>query len=327
LPLKQFIPLSEPKPKFLITDTVPEGFIEGFEKLGFEVDYRQKPTNSELFEIAGQYTGIVVNTSLILTKEVLDKAILLKYILRPGSGLDNVDVDYAKAKGIEIFNSPEANADAVAEHVIGMIFSLLDFIPRASEQVKQLQWIRQPNNGTLFKGKTIAIIGYGNTGSALAKKLSGFGVHILVYDKYKKGFGNETLREASMREIFDKADLVSLHIPLTNETEYLVNDGFIDNFKKPIYLLNTSRGKNVKLDALIHGLKAGKILGVALDVLENENIISYSAKEKQQLQTLITAGNVIVTPHIAGWTKESREQIFMMVLEKFGNYFISHEGR
>ena len=317
--------MSEPKPKFLITDTIPDGFIEGFEELGFEVDYRQKPSNSELYKIADQYTGIVVNTSLILTKEVLDKAVLLKYILRPGSGLDNVDVAYAKEKGILIFNSPEANADAVAEHVIGMIFGLLDHIPRASQQVAQFQWIRQPNNGTLFKGKTIGIIGYGNTGAALAKKLFGFGVHILVYDKYKKGFGNENVKEAEMAEIFENADLLSLHIPLTNETEYLVNNGFIENFKKSFYLINTSRGKNVNLNSLIYGLKSGKVLGAALDVLENENISGYSAEEKEQLQSLFAAGNVIVTPHIAGWTNESREQIFMMVLEKFRNYFISSQ--
>ena len=316
--------MSEQKPKFLITDNVPEGFIEGFENLGFIVDHKQKPTNEELYEIADQYTGIVVNTSLILTKEVIDKAIQLKYILRPGSGLDNVDVSYAEAKGIKIFNSPEANADAVAEHVIGMIFSLLNFIPRASEQVKQLKWIREPNNGTLFKGKTIGIIGYGHTGMAIAKKLSGFGVNILVYDKYKKGFGNETVKEADMDEIYENADLLSLHIPLTDDTEYLVDDDFIESFRKPIYLVNTSRGKNVNIRSLINGLKSGKLLGIALDVLENENINSYSEKEKEQLLTLINAGNGIITPHIAGWTKESREQIFMMVLEKFKNYFISN---
>ena len=312
--------MSAEQPKFLVTDNVPDGFIAGFEKLGFAVDHPQKLSNEELYEIVGQYTGIVVNTSLLLTKEVLDKAVLLKYILRPGSGLDNVDIAYAEKKGIQIFNSPEANADAVAEHVVGMIFGLLDFIPRASEQVKQLQWIREPNNGTLLKGKTIGIIGYGHTGTALAKKLSGFGVHVLVYDKYKNGFGNESVVEATMQEIFDKADLVSLHIPLTHETEYLVNNIYIENFKKPIYFINTSRGKNVSLSSLIHALRSGKLLGAALDVLENENINSYTSKEKEQFQALIASGNVIVTPHIAGWTKESREQIFMVVLEKFKNY-------
>jgi len=316
--------LSESQTKFLVTDNVPEGFIAGFEELGFIVDHIQKPTNDELYEMAGAYTGIVVNTSLILTKKLIDKAILLKYILRPGSGLDNVDVNHAEQKGIKIFNSPEANADAVAEHVIGMIFSLLDFIPRASEQVKQLQWIREPNNGTLFKGKTIGIIGYGNTGTALAKKLSGFGVHILVYDKYKTGFGNNLIKEADMPEIFENADLISLHIPLTDETEYLVDDEFIDHFKKTFYLINTSRGKNVKSDSLIRGLQSGKLLGVALDVIENENIKSYSLKEKGQLQELMVSGNIIITPHIAGWTKESREQIFMVVLEKFKNYFLNN---
>ena len=303
----------------------PAGFIEGIEKLGFGVEHIQKLSNQKFLEIAAQYTGIVVNTSLVLDKALLDKAILLKYILRPGSGLDNIDTVYAEKKGIKIFNSPEANADAVAEHVIGLMLGLLNFIPRANEQVRQYQWLRQPNNGTLIKGKTIGIIGYGHTGTALAKKLSGFDTHILVYDKYKQGFGNETISEVTMEAIFENADLVSLHIPLTNETQYLVNDDFIASFKKAFYLVNTSRGKNVSLPSLIHGLQSGKLRGVALDVLENENINAYTLKEKEQLEALISSGNVIITPHIAGWTSESRIAIFMLLLEKFKNYFQANE--
>ena len=313
--------MSEKQPKFLVTDNVPDGFIEGIEQLGFGVDHIQKLSNQKFHEIAGQYTGIVVNTSLILDKPLLDKAVLLKYILRPGSGLDNIDVGYAESKGIKIFNSPEANADAVAEHVIGLIFGLLNFIPRAFEQARQFQWVRQPNNGTLMKGKTIGIIGYGHTGTALAKKLSGFDARVLVYDKYKKGFGNGAVTEATMEEIFENADIISLHIPLTNETEYLVNGDFIARFKKPFYLVNTSRGKNVNISSLIHALQSGKLRGVALDVLENEKMDSYTSKEKEQLQELITSGNVMITPHIAGWTSESRSDIFMLVLKKFNFFF------
>ncbi len=308
--------------KFLVTDKLPDGFIEGIEQLGFKADHFQTLSNEALAEIIDQYTGIVVNTSLILDKTAIDKASILKYILRPGSGLDNIDIEYAESKGIRIFSSPEANADAVAEHAMGLLLALMNFIPRASEQVKGHQWIRQPNNGTLLKGKTVGIIGYGHTGPALAEKLSGFGVKILVYDKYKHGFGNKLVEESPMEQIFETADVLSLHIPLTQETENLVNDDFIARFSKSFYLINTSRGKNVKLQSVINGLNAGKLLGAGIDVLDNEDINAYSEQEAELFDELVNAGNIIITPHIAGWTTESREGIFMLVLEKFKKYFI-----
>ena len=314
--------MNETQAKFLVTDKVPDGFIEGIEELGFKTDHYNTLTNEKFLDIIGQYEGIVVNTSLLLNKLAIDRATKVRFLLRPGSGLDNIDTEYAESKGIRIFNSPEANADAVAEHAIGLLLSLLNFIPKASEQVKQFQWIREPNNGTLLKGKTVGIIGYGHTGSAMAKKLSGFETRILAYDKYKKGFGNASVKECEMKDIFQNADIVSLHIPLTPETAYLVNDEFIESFQKPFYLINTSRGKNVKIKDISAGLRSGKIRGAGLDVLENENFSSYSIQEKEAFQELTQSGNIIITPHIAGWTKESRSAIFMLVLEKFKKYFL-----
>lgn len=306
--------------KFLVTDLVPKGCIEDLEQMGFQVDHIEDLSNAELKRIIAEYTGIVVRTSLTLDKEMLDKAINLKYILRPGSGLDNINVEYADLKGIKIFNSPEANSDAVAEHAVGLLFGLLNNIPRANEQTREGKWIRQPNTGFLLKGKTVGIIGYGHTGSAFVHRLSGFEVQILVYDKYKKGFGSNYIIESNLEQIFDEAEVVSLHIPLTKETEYIINESFIDKMKKQFYLLNTSRGKNVDIKSVIKGLQSGKILGAGLDVLENENISTFTAEENHQLEELFKSGNVILTPHIAGWTHESRDNIFYFALNKFKKY-------
>jgi D-3-phosphoglycerate dehydrogenase / 2-oxoglutarate reductase len=306
--------------KFLVTDLVPPGCIMDLQKLGFEVDHIEDLTNEELIKIIGNYTGLVVRTSLIMNKEMLDAAVNLKYILRPGSGMDNIDVAYAKSKGIILLNSPEANSDAVAEHAIGLLLSLVNYISRSAAEVKQGDWIRTANTGMLLKGKTIGIIGYGHTGSALASKLKCFGMKILVYDKYKSGFGAPGIIESTLEDIFLESDILSLHIPLNAETRHLINDLFIERFRKPFFLVNTSRGKVVDTDAVIRALKSGKLRGAGLDVLENEDLRSYSVEEKARLNELLGAGNVIVTPHIAGWTKESRDDIFYVVLEKFKSY-------
>jgi D-3-phosphoglycerate dehydrogenase len=306
--------------RFLVTDLVPSACIEDLQHLGFEVDHIEDMSNDELTKIIGNYTGLVIRTSLILDKSMIDRAVNLKYVLRPGSGMDNIDVPYAEAKGIKLFNSPEANSDAVAEHAIGLLLGLLNHIPRSFDQIKNGSWIRNENTGILLKGKTVGLIGYGHTGSAMAQKLSGFGCRIMVYDKYKRGFGGNGVEEAAMADIFENADVLSLHIPLNTETNHLINEDFISQFKKPFFLINTSRGKITDLKAAIAGLKSGKLLGAGLDVLENENFSSYSANDKKQLNDLWSSGNIIITPHIAGWTKESRNNIFYVVIDKFKAY-------
>jgi D-3-phosphoglycerate dehydrogenase len=276
-------------------------------------------SNEDLIKNIHRYSGIVVNTSLIMNVEMLNAAIHLKYILRPGSGLDNIDVAAAMERGIIVLNSPEGNADAVGEHAAGLLLSLLNFIPRAAAEVRQGLWIRKENTGIEIKGKTIGIIGYGNTGSAFASKMSGFGAQILAYDKYKSDFGNAFVLEAQMQDIFEQADIVSLHIPLTSESHHLVSNAFIAAFKKPFYLLNTSRGKIVDTPELISALLSGKISGAALDVLEHEGI-EKNLSAKLELESLLNAGNIIITPHIAGWTEEARKKIFFIVLHKFSEY-------
>lgn len=306
--------------KFLITDTVPVGFVESFSSLGFEPEYRKEITNDELARDIGRYTGMVVNTSMRLDAEMLGKGVQLKYILRPGSGLDNIDVPFAQSKGIQVFSSPEANKDAVGEHAIGLLLGLLRHIPRADAQVKNKEWIRHANTGLEIKDKTIGIIGFGNTGSGFAKKLQGFDAEILVYDKYAGNFGLPYIRETSLEEIMLKADILSLHIPLTAETRLMVDEAFIDRFKKSFYLVNTSRGGVVKLSAVNSALKKGKLAGAALDVLENEKLASYHPAEMQLFEELVSHPDVILTPHIAGWSREARENIFWVVLEKFKSY-------
>ncbi|MGZ5281201.1 MAG: NAD(P)-dependent oxidoreductase [Bacteroidia bacterium] len=312
---------------FLVTDTVPQGFLDELHKLGFRTEYVARMNTEELEPIVHMYDGIVVNTAMHMDKNMLDKAQKLKYVLRPGSGLDNIDVAYAESKNILVLNSPEGNKDAVAEHALALLLSLLNYIPRAWEQVQNMDWVRQPNTGTELKGKTVAIIGYGNTGSAFARKLSGFETQILVYDKYKTDINDSYVSTATLEEIYEMADVVSFHIPLTPETRHWINDDFINSFSKPVYLLNTSRGGIAKTDSIITGLENRKLLGAGLDVLENEKIAHYTETEKAVFLKLIKAGNVIITPHIAGWTQEARNKIFFMVLDKFSKWLQHRQAR
>ncbi|MDQ3072719.1 MAG: hypothetical protein M3Q97_05605 [Bacteroidota bacterium] len=305
---------------FLVTDYVPDGFTEAIESMGYHVDYLPVLDNIQLGAIIDRYQGMVISTHVTLDKLMLERAARLKYILRPGSGLDNVDLDFARLQGITVFNSPEANSVAVAEHAIGLLFGLVNNIPRAFEAVKQHKWLRQENTGTRILGKTIGIIGYGHTGSAFAVRIQSFGMRILVYDKYKSGFGNSIIEETTLQAILENAEIISLHIPLTPETHHFVNDKFIQKAGKPFFLLNTSRGKIVDTASLMDGIKSKKIRGAALDVLENEKLETYSTNEKAQLNELIATGHVIITPHIAGWTTESRKEIFFAVLENFRDF-------
>ena len=313
------------KDKFLVTDNVPEKFLEAFEQMNFEVVYYPEISNEALLDIIEQFHGIVINSNIYMTKALINKADRLKYILRPGSGLDNVDVEYAESKDILVLNSPEANKDAVAEHAIGLLINMLNFIPRAWEQVRQFQWVREENKGTEIKGKTIGIIGYGNTGQAFALKMQGFEADMYAYDKYKSGYSTSFVRESTLEEIQRRADIITVHLPLNDETKYFINEAFIAKCKKPFYLLNTSRGKIVKTKDLLKAVQKGKILGAGLDVLENEKLNTYSEEEKELITGLLDTGKVIITPHIAGWTKEAREKIFFKVFDKFKAWVEANE--
>ncbi len=309
--------------RVLITDGVHEFLISNLQNAGHEVLYLPKIELEEVKKIIKGFEVIVINTKTKMDREMIDLAENLKLIVRLGSGLDIIDLDYCAEKNIIVKNTPEGNRNAVAEHALGMLLGLLNNIVISSNQVKQFQWLREQNRGIEIEGKTIGIIGFGNTGSTFAKLLRGFDVEVLAYDKYKQGFADDLdyVTEVDMKTIFKECDILSLHIPLTDETNYLVNDDFINGFDKNIFIVNTSRGKIIDTDALIEGLDSGKIVGAALDVLENEKIKILDDKQKKQYKNILNRENVIVTPHIAGWTFESKFKIAKAVYDNINNLF------
>ncbi len=302
--------------KILIIDDVHSILTAGLRGLGFEVNDQPNATRDDLLNMINEYDGLVVRTKTNIDEGVLCKALKLKFIARAGSGVDNIDTVFCDKNGIKYFNAGEANADAVGEQTIGMLLCLLSNIVKADDEVRKLIWDREGNRGVELKGKTVGIIGYGNTGKAVAKKLSGFDVNVLAYDKYLKKYSDEFAKEATMNEIFEQADVISLHIPLTIETKYLVNENYLSKFKKNIFLLNLSRGEIINSDDLISSLKAGKVIGCGLDVLENEKLSTMNEKEIQNFKTLINSDQTVLTPHIGGWTSESYKKISTVLLHK-----------
>jgi len=286
---------------------------------GFECDLFYDKSSQELQQLLPNYDAVVIRSKFKLTKDLLANCHKLKCIGRVGAGMENIDVEFAAQKNISCVNAPEGNRDAVGEHALGMLLMLLNNLKKADAEVREGIWLRAENRGYEITGKTIGIIGFGNTGNSFAQKLSGFNCSILAYDKYKTNFGNEFVKESSLDEIFENADIVSLHVPLTSETEFMVNANFIHQFKKPIYIINTARGKCLRTADLAEALKQKKVTGACLDVLEYE-AVSFENIDKSTLPEaftyLIHANNVILTPHIAGWTHESNYKMSLIVAEK-----------
>ena len=268
--------------------------------------------------------GIIIRSKIKIDRDAIDRASKLRFIARVGAGMENIDQAYAESKGIVCLNAPEGNRDAVGEHAIGMLLSLFNHLCRVNAEVRKGIWIREGNRGTEIQGKTIAIIGYGNMGSAFAEKLSGFGANVIAYDKYKTGFSELYVKEVQMEEVFSDADIVSLHVPLTDETRQMVNQSYLEKFSKPVYLLNTARGQCVDTAALMDAIDTGKVLGAALDVLEYEkfsfeNLDSESLPES--FRRLIRSDKVILSPHIAGWTHESHFKMAQILVEKISSFW------
>ncbi len=302
--------------KILITDDLHPLLKEGLKADGFEVQDCPDITPDEVGAIIDQYTGLVINSKVYVGKEMMDRASQLKFVCRAGSGLEVIDLKYAALKGITAFNSPEGNRNAVAEQALGMLLNLLNNISVANNEVKNGVWSREANRGVELSGKTVGLIAYGNTAQAFAKLLSGFEVSILSYDKYLHGFGNELVKESTMEEIAQQCDVLSLHLPLTEETKSLIGYEYLSSFRKPFWLLNTSRGKVLDTEGLIRCLQEEKIRGAALDVLENEKLETFNQSEKNLFDQLIIDKRVLLTPHIAGWTHESKRRIAEILLMK-----------
>lgn len=302
----------------LIADKVDKLLITGLEELGYIIDYQPEITHSEFLGNVEKYSGLVVNTKNPVRAATMDKAPLLKFIARLGSGMDIIDVEYAEDRGIAVFSAPEGNANAVAEHALSTLLCLFNNIHRAHRAVTEFHWYREVHRGRELKGLTVGVIGYGNNGSAFVEKLKGMGVKILCYDKYKQRYipSSRFIEECdSIKELQRRSDVISLHIPLTEETRSLVNSEFLKDCKEGVTIINTSRGAIVDLNALGEGLESRRVFGACLDVLPNEHLHKLEANEKAVLQKLMEY-NVVFTPHIAGWTVESFRKISSVILEK-----------
>ncbi|WP_431612234.1 2-hydroxyacid dehydrogenase [Chryseobacterium sp. 'Rf worker isolate 10'] len=264
----------------------------------------------------GNYDGIIIRSRIPLDKNFLEKGKNLKFIARVGAGMENIDIPVAEKLGIQLINSPEGNRDSVAEHMVGMLLVIMNRLFIASQEVKNGIWKREENRGDELLGKTVGLIGYGNMGKATAKRLSGFGCKVIFHD-ILPGLSDENATQVSLEELKEQAQVLSLHIPLTSETHYLIDETFIAEMKNDFYFVNTARGKNVKTKSLVEGLKSGKIKGTCLDVLEYEKSSFENIEvENEDLKYLLDSEKAIVTPHIAGWTHQSKEKLAQFIVDK-----------
>lgn len=300
--------------RILIVDDLHPIFKDRAEQLGYEVDDLPKITRAETLEVISGYDGIAVRTKFKIDKEIMDAAPQLKFVARAGAGLDNIDEAYAKERNIHLINAPEGNRDALGEHAVAMLLSVINNLRKSDIEIRNGIWDREGSRGWELKGKTVGIIGYGFMGSSFAKKLSGFDANVIAYDKYKTGFSDAYAKEVSMEEIVKYSDVLSLHIPLTRETRQMVDEEYLYYFKKNIFFINSARGEIVNTMAVLKAIKSGKIMGAGLDVLEAEKFPHLS--EQSWYKQLIAEQKVILTPHVGGWTSDSYRRISEVLADK-----------
>ncbi len=309
--------------KILIAEPTHQILQENLTNAGFICENKTGLSIDELSSIINNYNGIVIRSKYKIDKDFIDKATNLRFIARAGAGMENITVEYAENQGIICINSPEGNRDSLGEHTLGMLLTLMHKIKIADNEIKKGIWNRQ-NIGTEIQGKTIGIIGYGNMGSAFARRLTGFAANIIAYDKYKSNFSDDFIKEVNLQTLFKETDILSIHVPLTEETHFLINDNFINQFKKNIIIINTARGKVLKTDDLVKNMKSGKVTGACLDVLEYEKTTFediFSGQNSPSLQYLINSEKVILTPHIAGSSDTSFRKIAEVLAKKIINNF------
>lgn len=302
--------------RILITDPIHPRFAADCAERGITADIHPQISRHEVLEVIGNYDGLIVNSRISCDQELVDKGGKLRFVARAGSGLEVIDTAYAAQKQIAVFNAPEGNRNAVAEHALGLLLSLTRNIVKSDREIYHGEWQREENRGEELYGKTLGLVAYGHTARSLSKRVSGFDMTVLAYDKYLQGFSDAYVRESTLTDIWQQADVVSIHLPQTPETIHYVNDSFLQSFAKPVWLINTSRGKVLDTAALIRALKTGKVKGAGLDVHENEQPATFSAEESKRHLELKEMPQVIMTPHIAGWTKESKERIAEVLVEK-----------
>lgn len=312
--------------KILFVDTVHPILEERLLGMGYSCDHDLKSTKVEIESKIDQYFGLVIRSRFPIDELFLNKASNLKFIARSGAGLENINVAYAEENGTTVFNSPEGNMDAVGEQAIGMLLMLFNQLKKGDLEVRKGVWDREGNRGLELSKKTVGIIGYGNMGKALAEKLSGFGCRVIAYDKYKTDFGSEIIEEVTLDTIFEETDVLSIHLPLSEETHHYFNKAFLGRFKKPIYVINTARGNNVCVADLVDGIKDKTVLGACLDVLEYEtkSFETINAKElPEDFKFLTQSDNVVLSPHVAGWTQESYVKLSSFLADKIEASFCS----
>ena len=302
--------------KILLLDKNHPLITEQLSEKGFVLEEDFSSSYKQVLEKIHLYEGVIIRSRIPLDAHFLEKAKNLKFIARVGAGMENIDITKTQELGIKLINSPEGNKDAVAEHVIGTLLVLMNRLFISSNEVKKGIWLREENRGEEILGKTFGIIGYGNMGKAVAKRLSGFGCKTIFYD-IKPNLSDEFATQVSLQELQENADILSLHTPLTEDTLYMIDEEFISKMKKNFYFINTARGKNLKTSALVNALKSGKIKGACLDVLEYEKTSFENLETKNEdLEYLLNSEKAIITPHIAGWTHESKIKLAKVIVDK-----------